>query len=225
MIALLAACASGLGLGPARVLEPGVVAVSGGVSVDQVSAQLAPGTPTRLPWPMAQVGVRVGVTERVELGARAWGLGLEPYFGAYGAGLDAKVAWKTGPKPVSLGLVLDAHRPGYTGIPWFVGTLQVPLYLDLPTRRSRWTLSPRVGAWVVAGGGQHPIATGSLGLGVRYAAPIGDRWALVPEWVVACAPVGFDGAHPDPTQRGLCGSQLGLTFGPRDRRDRERDPR
>jgi hypothetical protein len=81
---LLAACAPAIDFGRATTLAAGEVRYSGGAELSILAADLRPDQPVPLPWANLSAGVHAGLTDRVEVGGRAWGFGWPGLFTTFG---------------------------------------------------------------------------------------------------------------------------------------------
>ncbi len=198
--ALLGACASQSGLGRATTLEVGASQVTPLVEGSFVSARFSP-TASTAPWLQLGIGYRRGLTERFELGARAWGFGLQNYFTAGGVGIDAKVQLYRGER-VHLAVApnLKYHAIALADAPWHVGIVEVPVLLGINLGPHQLVLGVRVSDALLTGAGTNPVNTFWLGahLGVSFRI---KRVELMPEVGLLVSPVAFNGETPDP-QRG-----------------------
>lgn len=213
---LLAGCAYGLDLGRATTLGAGETRWSGGAELTTITAVPTSEDAAGIPWLQLEGGWHRGFTPAVEAGARVWGFGYPYWFTTTGAAADVKIqvhrsAFRGDPH-LALGASLGWHRPSLGGQPWQVGGLEVPLFVGYDLGRSQLVLTPRLGAWVGGGYGMRTLVTGSGGLGIGVACPVGERWELTPELLWEWSPIGFDGVVRDGEHVGLTGFQGGLTL-------------
>jgi hypothetical protein len=131
-------------------------------------------------FPSTEVGGRYGVTDRFELGAKAWSLGVE---------IDTKFQLARSETP-DAGVDL-AVAPAISVYPFFAGDtdatyayLHLPLLVGVNTRGGQLVLGPRVSNLFVKGSGGN-INVVLLGGSLGYAWKIGDGFRLLPEASVA----------------------------------------
>jgi hypothetical protein len=205
-------CGSQLGFGRARTIPAGTVETHAAVTANVSSVRNNPDHPTPMPWPDLMLGVRVGLAERVEAGARLWGVGIDGLAG-WGATLDAKVGilvpegrgWN-----VAAALSVGYEQIVLGGTPSHVGTITVPILFGLDVGRDQLVFGPRFLAFLWGGEGQGTIEEVAFGMNVGYSFQLGSRFQLMPELVVHYSPVGFDGEDGDPAQHGAWTFHLGL---------------
>jgi len=216
LAALSLGCASQVGLGRARTLDKGQYRVGFGLETDFLTPKAWEQSGATLPWIQMNAGYHRGVTDRVELGGRAWGLAVPGAFTTWGLGGDAKVAILRPEErrkvSVAAGLSLAYHQPRFGGQPYHVFGGTLPLLVGLPLGRHELTFGPRVADYVIAAYGMNTVNTfyvgGSLGLAIR----IRETFDLVPEVVAMWSPVGLGGETDDTSQVGVGMLQLGLGF-------------
>ncbi|MDP1829105.1 MAG: hypothetical protein Q8L48_37930 [Archangium sp.] len=164
---LLSGCASVSTMGLARTLNQG--AVQGWVAPEGGGVVAVTGTiagATGVGYPLLEGGIRVGVTDRFELGAR---LGLS------GVGLEGKIGFLRSPT-MDTGINLSLN-PGVTYVGFglgsaFVGTLtfHLPLLIGIDFGGHELVLGPRfIDQLVFAGTSGTGSSASSAGINIIYA--------------------------------------------------------
>ena len=219
LLPLVTACPSFTTMGTARTLpaQRGQLYVAPGYTVLR-SFQRDAGThePLAIGLPSVEVGGRYGLTDDLELGAKAW---------FYGAELDAKIALI---RPPLLGEGLSVSlAPGASFMEFSAGGsgsthasyawLHLPLLVGLPMPDgSELTIGPRLSDMILSSGGtvQNAVLVGgSLG----YAWRLGAGMRILPEVTLAYPVAGTSvrtGTALDLKPRGAVSQiGLGLLFG------------
>jgi hypothetical protein len=214
VILVLLGCATSMDLGRAVTLDPGRTEGTAGLAISGLGIGVGgPETGGWVPWIQATGGLHHGVTSRVELGVRGSASGIPGAFTTLGAAVDTKVQVHRGvdgaPSVAFVGSAVY-YRPSEGGAPWHVLGPQATLLVGYPVREAEVTFSPRVAGWYETSYGQVPLLTGSVGIGVAWAAPVGSHIDLVPELVCSWSPIGFDGSRDDPDRNGAVGVELGV---------------
>ena len=215
MIALLVACAGGLGLGRATVTPVGVTRWSGGAEVSVATATFGPEQEAPLPWLTPVVGVRRGVAPGWDVGARAWGSGWPGLVAVTGAATDVRAqlgrADDGQANVMAAGLVVALNQPRVGDTPFHLASAEVPLWVGIPMDEDELTLMPRVGAALVTSRGQSPFVTPRLGFGVALHHDRHGR-DIAPQVAWGWSPVPFDGTLEDPARRGFHTLEVGVVF-------------
>lgn len=210
---LLQGCAATMDLGRATTLEKGDVRWSGGFEPSLMTAGLRKDQASPIPWAQLETGVHVGVTDKLELGGRAWGFGWPGWFSTFGVAADAKVQLHTarfrGDPHLATGLSLSWHSPALGGQPWSVFGATVPLLVGFDVKRSQLVFGPRATGWYVGSYGQTPLWTGAVGAGVGWSIRTGHL-ELFPELVWMYSPLNFDGTRHEPERTGAEALHLGF---------------
>ncbi len=216
ILLLLGACATALHLGRADVLPVGEATGGVGLEVQLVSAKMDVAETNTVPWVQVSGAYRRGVATGVEVGGRAWFMGIPRWFSTGGVGADVKIRLHTSREPA------DPHLAFAPGLAWqalwfgdtpvSVAELRAPLLLGYDIRRSQLVFAPRLSAAINAGPGQRPIVGAGFGLGVAWHLPnrAGTiEWAPVFDWF--WSPTNFEGVWFDPDKIGAGALQLGLS--------------
>lgn len=186
--ALLSGCASVSTMGLARTLNQGAVqgwvAPEGGGVVALTGASTVAGS-TGVGYPLLEGGIRVGVTDHFELGAR---LGLS------GIGLEGKIGFLRSPTMdtgINLSLNPGVTYVGFGAGPAFLGTLtfHLPVLIGIDFGGHELVLGPRfIDQLVFAGVSGTGSATSSAGINVIYAGgsvgvalKVGSSLRILPE--------------------------------------------
>jgi hypothetical protein len=213
---LLGGCASGLDLGRATTLDPGVSRTSVGFEASFSSAGVGENRSAPLPWIQLAGGYHRGLTERVEVGGRAWAFGWPGAFTTFGLAADTKIQLHrstfAGDPNLATGLSVTWHRPSLGGEPWTVLGATVPLLVGFDTKNGgQVVIGPRVAGWYGTSWGQRPIWTGAAGLGLGWALHVRHH-EVFPEFTWMYCPLGWDGTTHDPSRAGTQAAELGVTF-------------
>lgn len=209
-----AACAPQTGLGRATTIERGRVQVSGGLDVSLVSMNRAATDPVRLPWLDVVAGVRYGLADRVEIGGRAWAIGVRG-LAMWGVAADTKIALLRSSERGAGWNAATAASIGYHqvlvgGTPLHALTLTVPLLFGIDLGRDQLFFGPRVTGQVWTGQGQGAIEAFSFGASAGYSIAFGDRFELIPEIVLMWMPISLNGERHDPDRYGAGYLHLGI---------------
>lgn len=182
--ALGSACASWSTYGTARTLEPGTVRWSPAVTVS--GAQHDQPDELTAVEPQLELGVHVGVVERLELGLRAWTLPSRRLW-TWGLRLDTKIgllrsSGGTGAVDLALAPRLGYHRLGTGGAFAEAGAFGLPLLVGIHTgERSQIVVGPQIGGQVWVTDGAEPVWLLTLGGSLGIAFWISECFALMPE--------------------------------------------
>lgn len=216
MILYLLACGAAMDLGRATTLDPGDWRWSAGSEIAVLRADLRDDTAVPLPWIQFETGAHTGVTERLEVGGRIWGFGLQDYLRSAGAAVDTKVqlhrSTRRGIPHVATGLSLGLQVPELGGTPWFVTSATVPLFVGFDVQKANQiVISPRASAHLLTAEGQRALFTPGVGVGAGWIIRMGKA-ELAPELVWTYVPVGWDGTVHAPERTGAHSFQMGVGF-------------
>ena len=205
ILVFLSGCAPAMGLGRADTLARGAWRYQGGMDFSVLRADLREDRAAPLPWVQAVTGVHAGVTDRVEVGGRAWAFGWPGAFTTFGLAGDAKYQLHTsrgGADPhLALGASVSWQSPALGNTPWTVLGLTLPVLAGFDIRQSQLVVGPRMALWYVTSQGQRPLFTPGVGAGVGWSGRKGN-FEVLPELVWMYAPVGWNGALQDPARTG-----------------------
>lgn len=207
-VALASACATQTGMGRATVLEPGQLQWGAAPVAVVHGVKLTTAAPTQAPWVELMGQLRAGVAPDLEVGLRGWAFGLLS-LNNVGVAVDGKYQLRRGTLDVASGASLVWQRTSLGGWPWHGSGATVPVHFGWNLGAHQLFGSVRSGLGVVSGESQQTQVFGWGGVGLGFALQLG-RWQLVPEVVVSWAPVGFNGAHPDPKRTGASGFEIAL---------------
>jgi hypothetical protein len=177
-LVLLTGCPSFSTMGTARTLPKGKgqFFVAPGATVLQDFQQQDDGSYQSFGLPSIEFGGRYGVTDRVEVGAKVWMVGVE---------IDSKFQLARSETPEAG--VDVALAPGISVYPFRSGDtdatyayLHLPLLVGINAGGSQLVLGPRVSDLIIRGGGQD-LNVVMLGGSLGYAWKIGDGFRLLPE--------------------------------------------
>ncbi|MBM4360097.1 MAG: hypothetical protein FJ096_18480 [Deltaproteobacteria bacterium] len=211
----LVSCVPQTGLGRAKPLAPGALRVGAALVPSFESAMLQPEQPVTGPWARLLVGVHAGVSERLEVGGRAWAFTLPTVGSELGAALDAKLALRRavegdGPS-VSVALSLAYDQPRLPGAPWHVLAATLPLLVGWDLGEHHLLVGPRVALQGAGGYGMEPIVFPGFGASVGFFGHVAEGFDLAPEVVLMWAPIPFGGEGPLASSRvGASSLQLAL---------------
>jgi hypothetical protein len=212
---LLAACAPAIDFGRATTLAAGEVRYSGGAELSILAADLRPDQPVPLPWANLSAGVHAGLTDRVEVGGRAWGFGWPGLFTTFGLAADAKYQITrsrfTGDPNVATGLSLGWHSPALGNQPWTVFSATAPLLVGFDIGKSQLVFGPRAAGYYATSYGQRAIWTGAVGGGVGWSVRLGHA-EIFPEVLWMWSPLNWDGALHQDDRYGARGLHAGVAF-------------
>lgn len=210
----LSGCYSATGLGRARTLGRGHVELGGNVELTSNSGTL--NQQTSAPWAHLGAVVRVGVHDRVDLGARG-------SFAAFD-GVDSVSVWldpkfqlirSANPsRGADLALVTSVgwHQVRLGGTPWHLPQGAIALLLGVNFGAHQLVLGARGGYQALIGTSmetQH-IGWGAVSIGGAFRA---GRWDLVPELVLGWAPgVTFNGERSTDRRTGAGQAQIGFSW-------------
>ena len=214
-LAASSGCASQIGFGRARTLEPGRQQVSGLMEVDAVTIPTDDNKPVPLPWFQLGVGYRRGLASGFDLGARAWGFGVPGHL-SFGGALDAKVQLVRSPfadrgADAATGLTLGYQQVQVGGAPWHVFGAGVPLLMGVNFGKNQFVVGPRAGGFVWTGYGMDTIVVPFFGGSTGVSVEVARKTQLMPEIVVTYVPVSFNGELDRDRRYGSYQVQLGLT--------------
>ncbi|MDX2052930.1 MAG: hypothetical protein SFV15_11095 [Polyangiaceae bacterium] len=209
-------CASQAGFGRASALPAGTIEAFGSANVSLATMPTGAEFPIPLPYADLLLGGSYGLNERVAVGGRLWGLGIQG-LSHWGVALDSKVEL-TPPEPGRQWHAAVAGAVGYHqllvgGTPLHVGSLNLPLLIGRDFGPHHLVFGPRLTWHVNAGEGQGTIETTTYGASVGFGWRIAQRWELFPEAIVGWSPVSFNGQVDSPEHRGA--SFLHLAIGAR----------
>ncbi len=205
-------CASQAGLGRATTLSPGVYQFTPTVEATLVSVKNDATSTTTAPWLTPGVGYHRGVTDRLELGARAWAFGLTNYLTTAGLALDGKfqlfkgVAWH-----IAVALSLKYHAVALADSPWHIVAVEVPVLFGLNLGPHQLVLGMRVVDQLLTGQGTNPVNTAWVGAHLGVAIRVHPSAELMPELGVLYSPVRFNGETRDEQRTGASVLHLGLS--------------
>ena len=208
-------CASVTGAGTARTLPPGEHEIGSGLEFGLGLPKIAPTYHAPLPWPQLVLGYRRGLTERLDVGARAWGFGIRGLY-TVGAEVDTKIALKRAEATTrgidyTLDPAVSYHQVAVGRAPTHSLIVQSPLLIGFNANGGdQFVVGPRLGYQGVFGPDLHPVHLFSLGTNLGYHWQVTDKLAFFPEVVFAHAPVSFNGVINDAQRRGLTIFQIGL---------------
>jgi hypothetical protein len=211
-LALLSGCASTLDLGRATTLPRGTTRYGAGLEASAITI----GTPAGavLPFLQVETSLHHGLTDRVEVGARAWGLGYAGYFSTFGLALDGKLQLRrsTGRRDPALatGLSVAYYRPALGGTPWNIVGITAPLLVGFDVGRSQLVFGPRASAYVGGSYGQATLVTAGFGAGVGVAIGTSDTFEVTPELTVTWNTLGLNGTVERPGRPGTAAVELGM---------------
>ena len=179
--------------------EPGVVGAAGGGG--------------SVVGPSINLSARYGISDKVDIGGRIGTTLIE---------LSAK-AMITEPNPDEVQVSIAPHIGGLAagaggeggGLLW----LRVPVLIDVPVGQSDIVLGPAVRTTTAFGGGSGGLII-DMGSSIGYAARVGDRSRIIPEFGVSVPVVGSlsDGGGTGTIGGGtLFSFQVGLVLGGRSR--------
>ncbi|MDX2053983.1 MAG: hypothetical protein SFV15_16395 [Polyangiaceae bacterium] len=213
---LQGSCASQAGFGRASALPKGTIETFGAANVSLATMPTGAEYPVPLPYADILVGASYGLTERVAVGGRLWGLGIEG-LSHFGVALDSKLEL-TPPEPgrrwhAAVAGALGYHQLVVGGTPLHVGSLNVPVLFGRDFGAHHLAFGPRLTWHVNAGQGQSTIETTTYGASVGFGWRVARRLELFPEAIVGWSPVGFNGQVESPEHQGA--SFLHLALGAR----------
>lgn len=215
---LLSSCASVSTVGLARTLNKGAVQGWAGPSLIGV-VDTRPGVTTPVPtFPLLEAGVRVGVTDWVELGGK---LGLS------GVGVEGKVALLR-PDSMDSGINLSINpRVTYFGVGEgliYLGmlTFQLPVLIGIDFKGHELVLGPKLVDQLIFGSGSGNIVY--AGASVGFAVRIASGFRMLPE-IALSVPLIATGTAPGGTSTIAPGgllfqATLGFLFGTPDQYER-----
>ncbi len=196
VVSLLGFFASGcVSTGMARTLDPGQLQVSVTPGVQATMSLDSPG----VAYPQGEIGIRYGLTERLDAGVKLFVLGVEA---------DARFALLRAPSlrsgfDLTLAPSVSYSPMLYSGGSWDgPGMAKLPLLIGVNMEGYQLVLGPRV-AYVF---GESPSSSGGLQVGssLGLAVPIGNWFHLMPEVSVLQKPLG---------QNVMLHAGVGLIFG------------
>jgi hypothetical protein len=176
----------------------------------------------KLPWAQLRVDARRGLADRVEAGARVWGLSLGSLgFSVVGGAGDVKVQLRRAPGDVeNAGLdvaivpAVAYQRMSIGGTPAHHTMVVLPVLLGWRFSRGReLVLGPRLAYERWTGESQYPIDAFFAGASAAFVLPMGKRFLFVPELGWLYSPVRFNGEVDTGNRRGLRVLSLGLGVG------------
>ncbi len=209
-------CAPQVGLGRATALRPGQTRIGMALVPSFESAQLRPEQPVTGPWARFLLGVHAGVSDRFEIGGRAWFFSVPTLGTEFGGAIDTKMSLRRPPdgRGTSLSTVLSLsyYQPRMPGAPWHVYGATLPLLIGFDIGRSQLVLGPRVSFYGISAYGMETIAHGGIGLSVGFFGRVKQTFDISPEVVVMWSPVPFGGEGTIDAQR-IGASSLQLSLG------------
>jgi len=216
MAAMLGAgCASQVGSGRATTLPKGEAQWGPFLEASVLGPKLQRDTPTQVPWLQFGLAYHRGVTERLEVGGRAWVFGLPDVFTTMGAAADFK--WQlTAPDggqgwDVALLASPTYQRVTLGGAPsWHIAGVTAPLLFGLNLGEHQLVFGPRVGDYVLASYGQTPLNTFWVGASAGFMWRVSKQLELQPELVLHYSPVTFNGESLAGDTRGTSVFSLGM---------------
>jgi hypothetical protein len=214
LLLLCEGCFSATGLGRARTLGAGHVEAGGAVELSSSSGRVS--GQTSLPWAHVGAVARVGVHDRVDLGARVSFAAID--------GADSLAVW-IDPK---IQVTRSAHESrgwdvalvpsvGWQQVrlgdaPWHVPQVALSALFGLNLGRHQLVLSGRAGYQALLGTSMQTQHIGWVGASIGGAFRVG-RWDLAPELVLAWAPgVRFNGESAADNAVGAGLGQVGFSF-------------
>lgn len=218
MVALAASslslgCASQMGLGRATTLARGTTEATVGLEAAVVGVKLSPTEPAPIPWAQLYAGVHRGLSDDVEVGARAWGVAIRG-LSAFGLAGDAKLSLRKS-EDVDLAVALSAayHGVELGGFLWNSGTLTLPLLAGVHLGRHQLVFGPRLAGTVWGSEAMQTTWLFHAGAATAMSFAISNEVSIAPEAVFFYTPVGFNGTREDPDRRGATSLVLGLGLG------------
>jgi len=214
ILAALAGCAPQAAVGRARTLPPGASTIGGGIDASVTRPNSPNDTDPKLPSGNLGVTYRRGLTDRVEMGGRTWGIGI-PAFWTLGIALDGKVSLRRSPDPrhgidVAADVIVGYERVVNGGTPWHIGSAAATILVGHNLGRHAITWGPRAGYAIWGGEGQNPIYLQLYGASCAFAWRLGKNWELTPELLVLYSPVHFGGEVEGSRQDGAWATQLSI---------------
>ncbi|MDP2308550.1 MAG: hypothetical protein Q8P18_21195 [Pseudomonadota bacterium] len=211
----LQGCAAAMDLGRATTLDPGDVRWSGGLEASVLRAGVRKEQESPIPWVQMETGVHLGVTDKIEVGGRAWGFGWPGLVTTFGVAADSKFQLHRGrfrgDPHLATGLTLTWYSPALGNQPWTLLGATVPLLVGFDIGKSQLVFGPRATGWYVGSYGQTPLWTGEAGAGVGWSIRLG-RAELFPELLWMVSPINFDGARHTADRTGAEGFHAALGF-------------
>jgi hypothetical protein len=213
-----------IGAGRARTLPVGRTEITLVPEATVLSPKFGGDRRARLPWAQLRVDARRGLGQRLEAGARVWGMSLGAYgFWVAGVAGDAKLqlrrvaeagpwSWKS--PDVAVAATVAYQQVNIGGTPQHHTMAVLPLLLG-------WRLggvvdlvvSPRVAYERWTGESQYPIDVVFGGASLAVQVPLGKRFTLAPELGWLYSPVPFNGEVDTADRRGLSVVSLGIGVG------------
>lgn len=213
-------CAPQVGLGRATALRPGQTRLGVALIPSFESAQLRPEQPATGPWARFLLGVHAGVSDRLELGGRAWFITIPTLGTEVGGAVDAKLSLRRPPDgakgtSLSAALSLTYDQPRMPGAPWHVLGASLPLLIGFDVgSRHQLVLGPRVAVQGVGAYGMEPIVYPGFGISVGFFGRVKETFDISPELVLMWAPIPWGGEGTDSSRRiGASSIQLALGGG------------
>jgi hypothetical protein len=176
----------------------------------------------KLPWAQLRVDARRGLTERIEVGTRVWGLSLGSFgFSVAGAAADLKMQLRRAPGDaenagldVAVVPAIAYQQVRIGGTPEHHTMVVLPVLLGWRFSRGReLVLGPRLAYERWTGESQYPIDALFGGVSAAFVLPIGRRFLFVPELGWLYSPVRFNGEVDTENRRGLRILSLALGVG------------
>lgn len=212
LLVMMTGCASQSGLGRASTLAPGRAQLSPLAELSFVSARFEANQPSTAPWVLLGLGYRRGVTEKLELGVRAWGFGWPQYFTTVGLGFDAKVqvfqasGWHVAVAPSG-----RYHVIALGNAPWHVFGLELPLLIGKDLGPHQLVFGVKLADFLLTGAGTNAINSVWAGAHVGVAFKLTRSIEFMPEVGVLWSPVPFNGETADPQRNGASVLNLGVS--------------
>jgi hypothetical protein len=202
--------------GRATVLEPGKgqLTLSGELSL--IKTGRPQGAPIGIPWVQAALGYHHGIGARLEVGVRAFGLGIPNVGGEAGGAADVKFQLfrsENREKGVDLALGLSGsyHFVTQGDQPFHVAGGTVPLIFGINMGPHQMVFALRFGDYVLSSYGQKPqnnvFFGGSFGMALRV-----RRVEFQPELSVLYSPVHWGGEQLSDETTGLTIVTFGLSL-------------
>ena len=216
-LALTSGCASSIGTGGARVLDPGEQAFGLGLDVTLPSARVEPSSPVAGVWPQVSLGYRRGLGAGFEAGARVWGAGFPRYILTVGGGADVRYAIAKAPTrddgfDLAIGAGLAYHQINAGGAPTHVMVTQVPLLGGVNFEGGHQLFGgPRFEHHYMTGTDVNPVHLPFFGGSVGFSWRAASFLEVRPQVVAMYSPVSFNGTQDPQGRRGVGILQFGIS--------------
>ena len=217
LAALSLGCASQIGMGRARTLDKGKQRVGFSTEADFLTPEAWRESNATLPWAQVGLGYHRGLTDRVEVGGRLWGLTVPTVFTTVGGAADLKVGILRpeegrGDLNLSAALSLTYHNASYGGQPYHVLGGTLPVLFGVKIGRHELVLGPRVADYVITAYGMNAVNVFYMGGSLGFAARFRETFDLFPEAVAMWSPISLNGENEAESRAGVGMFQLGLGF-------------